>query len=236
MAVDAARTAGDRWYSERRWVRFAPLTGVLAVILWIIGLSIVETAADQPDTDAAAAEFVTFFDEAAGRLVAGAFLFMLGSAVFLWFLGTLRARIRASEGEPGRIASIVFAAGIVTAAMAMAFMAPHAAGGFAAGEQEAALEPGAAQALFFLDDGFFIAGEAALAIFFLAVGIAALRTDALPVWLAWASLVLGVAALLPWIGWAVFIWGLPLWVLIASIWMFVRPAAPAAAEARPAYA
>ncbi len=36
------------------------------------------------------------------------------------------------------------------------------------------------------------------------------------------------------IGWAVFIWGLPLWVLIASVWMFVRPTGAAATEARAA--
>jgi hypothetical protein len=44
------------------------------------------------------------------------------------------------------------------------------------------------------------------------------------VWLAWASLVLAIAAFFPWIGWAVFIWGLPLWILVASVWMLLRPA------------
>jgi hypothetical protein len=236
VAVDARPAGHGSWYSEARWARFAPLAGVLAVILWVIGLSMVETAADQPDDDAQAAAFVQFFEEGAGRLVAGAFLFMVGSAVFLWFLGTLRARVHAGEGGPGRLASIVFAAGIVIAAMSMAFAAPYAAGGFAAGELGVTLDPGAAQALSVLDDGFFIAAEAATAVFFLALAVALLRTRALPVWLAWASLVLGVVALLPWIGWAAFIWGLPLWVLIASVWMFVRPAPVAPGEGRAASA
>lgn len=236
MAVDpdTNRAAGTPWYSEERWARFAPLTGLLAALLWVIGVIIVETAADQPDDEGPGAAWVAFFEEGAGRLVAGAFLFMLGSALFLWFLGTLRARIHALEGGVGRMASIVFGTGILTAAMSLAFVAPYAAGGFAAGELDVPLEAGTAQALAILDDGFFIAGEAATAILLLAAGVAGLRTRAIPVWLAWASLVLGIAALLPWIGWAVFIWGLPLWVLVASIWMFLRPAPIRSTETRAA--
>jgi len=234
--VDEARSATGPWYSERRWERFAPLAGILAVLLWILGVTIVETAADAPGDESPAAEWVQFFEDGANALVAGAFIFMIGSAVFLWFLGSLRARVATAEAGSARVASILFAAGIVIAVMGMGFVAPYAAGGFAAGELNVPLEPGAAQALAVLDDGFFIGGEVATAIFFLATGIALLRTRVLPVWLAWASLVLGVAALLPWIGWAVFLWALPLWVLVTSVLLFARPARDAArepTEARP---
>ena len=226
--VDESRSAPESWYADRRW-RLASLAGVLAVILWVIGVTIAETAADAPEDEAPGAEWIQFFEDGAGRLVAGAFIFMVGSGLFLWFLGNLRALIHIGEGGPGRMASIVFATGIAIAVMGMAFVAPYAAGGFAAGELDVPLEAGTAQALAVLDDGFFIAGEAATAVFFLAAWIALLRTRVLPVWLAWASLVLGVAALLPWIGWAVFLWGLPLWVLIVSIWMLVRPVGETAA-------
>jgi hypothetical protein len=226
--------ARERWYSERRWARSAPLAGVVAVILWVIGVAIAEAGAGAPDEDAGTQEFARYFNEDGGAILAGAFLFMIGSAVFLWFLGSLRARIQRLEGDVGRIASIVFAAGIATAVMSMAMMAPEAAGAFAADQIDAGIDGAAGQALWILSDGFFIAAEATTAVFFLAAGLAGLRTRAIPVWLAWPSLVLGVGAFVPWVGWAVFIWGLPLWVLIAATWMYVRPLEPVAATRDPA--
>jgi hypothetical protein len=216
----------------RAWERFAPLTGVVAVVLWVIAVIVIE-AADSPDEDAGGQEIATYFEEETGTILAGSFLLMLGAAAFLWFLGSLRARIHVAEGGVGRLASIVFASGIVLSAMTLGLAAPQAAGALTADETEPGIEPGAAQVFEGLGDGFFVAAEATVVVFFLAVAVAGLRTRVLPVWLAWASIVLAVAALLPWIGWAVYIWGLPLWVLIASIWMFLRPSAPAHAEARP---
>jgi hypothetical protein len=230
---DTNRAAGTPWYSEERWARFAPLTGLLAVVLWVIGLTIGETAADAPDDEAAGAEWVAFFEEGGDRLLAGAFLFAIGSAFFVWFLGLIRTRIHSREAN-GRLAATVLATGTLMAAMSMGYVVPFAAGGFAAGQLDTPLEAGAAQALAVLDDGFFIAGEAAAAIFFLVVAIAGLRTRAIPVWVAWASLVFGILAFTPWLGWAVFIWGVPLWVLVLSIWMFLRGTPATETRAAPA--
>jgi hypothetical protein len=224
MTAGSTTTTRDPWYSERRWERFASLTGVAAVILWVVGVAILEGGAEMPDEDAGPQAYATYFDEDRTAILSGAFVFMIGSAVFLWFLGSLRARIHVFEGGTGRIASVVFATGIATAVMSLALSVPEAAGALAAEQIDAGLDPAAAQALGTLSDGFFIGGIATVAIFFLAVWIAGLRTRAIPVWLAWASLVLAIAAFFPWIGWAVFIWGLPLWILVASVWMFLRPA------------
>jgi hypothetical protein len=226
MSIDPSAARAEPWYSDRRGARFAPLTGVVAVILWVIGIAIAEGGAETPDEDAGVQEFARYFNDDSGPILAGAFIFMIGSAVLLWFLGSLRARIAGLEGGVGRVASIVFAAGVVTVAMSLGFNAPEAAAAFAAEQIEGGIDPSAAQALWILGDGFFIAAEVAVAIFFLAAWIAGLRTRAVPVWLAWASLVLGVAAFFPWVGWAVLIWGFPLWVLVASVWMFVRPLQP----------
>lgn len=215
------------------WERFAPLSGVVAVVLWIVGVILIESGGT-PDEDEGAQVVAAYYDENSTSILAGAFIFMLGAAVFIWFLGTLRARIHASEGGVGRLASIVFGAGLVTAAMTMAFVAPEGAAAFGAQEVETGLEPAAVQALALAGDGFFIAAVAAVAVFYAAAAVAGLRTGTLPVWLAWASIVLAVAALFPWVGWAVFIWGLPLWVLVASIWMFVRPTGRADATERAA--
>jgi hypothetical protein len=215
--------------------RFAPLAGVLAVILWVAGVVISESGGT-PNEDAGGQLLANHYDENSATIIGGAFVFMLGVAVFIWFLGGLRERVHWSEGGAGRLASVVFGAGLVIAAMSMGFVAPEAAAAFASDELSRRLEPGAAEALFVLGDGFFIAAEAAAAVFFLAAGLVALRSRALPTWLGWVSIVFGVAAILPWVGWAVYIWGLPLWVLAVSIWMFMRPVSPDRADTRSATA
>lgn len=212
-----------------------PVGGVLALVLWIVGIVIIESAG-APDEDAAAQVLATYYEENADSILAGSFLFMLGAAVFVWFLGGVRERVaRAEAGRgSGRLATAVFGAGLLTAAMAMAFVAPEAAAAFGADQIDRGLEPAAAEALSVLGDGFFIAAEASVAIFFLAVALAAVRLRAFPVWLGWLSLVLGVAALLPWVGWAALIWGLPLWVLLVCVWVVVAgPAEPPELERRP---
>jgi hypothetical protein len=201
--------------------------GVLAVVLWILGVVVLGEGLDD---EASGQELAGNYEDNANSILAGAFLTMVGTAAFVLFLGGLRARIHAFEAGVGRLAATVFGAGLVTAAMSLAFPSPEAAGAFAAQNMDRALEPGAAEAFSALGDGFFIAAEAAAAAFFLAVGYAILRTRALPVWFGWLSLVLGVAALIPMIGWAAYIWGLPLWVLIASIWLLVRGDEPETAR------
>lgn len=220
----------DSLWSERRWERYAPLAGVLAVILWVISIFVIESA-DSPDEDAGGQAIAAYFESDGGTILAASFIFMVGTALFIWFLGSLRARLFWAEGGAGRITSIVFGSGLVVAAMSMGLMAPQAAGGLMAEETNAPIDPGAAQAFEALGDGFFVAAEATVFVFFLAVAVAALRTRALPIWLGWASLVLGLVALVPWVGWAVYIWGLPLWVLVVSIWLYLRPVGPVRTEA-----
>jgi MFS family permease len=217
------KSAREQLWSEERWERYAPLAGVLAVILWIVGIMIVESA-DSPDEDAAVDAISSFFENESGQLLAGGFLFMLGSAALIWFLGSLRARFWASEGGSGRLAAIVYGSGLATAVLAAATQAPTIAGAITADETDRPIDGGAAEVFWGLSDGFFVAAETMLVVFFLAVALSILRTRSLPVWLGWLSLLLAVIAVIPWIGWAALVWGLPLFVLIAGIWMFVRPA------------
>ena len=128
--LDSDRTARDPWYSERRWSRFAPLMGVLAVALWIIGVVIQETA-NTPDEETTREQLVRYFNEDDNTIIAAGFIFMLGSAIFLWFLSTLRERFAARERGLERLSSVVFASGIVIAAMSMAAFAPQVGGAFA---------------------------------------------------------------------------------------------------------
>ena len=56
--------------------------------------------------------------------------------------------------------------------------------------------------------------------FFFASAILALRYAALPKWLGWFSILIGIVLLIGPIGWAAFIFATPIWTLIVSIWLY----------------
>jgi hypothetical protein len=210
-----------------RLERWLPLTGVIAVVLWLIGVFVIESEA--PEGDASAIEILAYLDDEDTTIFAGAFLFTLGTAFFVWFLGSLRAAFLAAEGQPGRLTAIAFAGGVGKAVFDMGVMGGMAAGPLAADEAES-LSPQAAQTLFFLDDAFFIGAEFMALVFMAAAGAVVLTTRALPVWLGWLALVIAIGLLIVPIGWAFLLFGVPLWVLLASIMLFMRPAGVAAGE------
>ena len=198
------------------WERWAPLAGVAAVVLWAIGFV---TAGAGPDFERATGqEWLTYITDNEGQILTSRVLFLLGTVLFLLFLGTFRVRLRAAEGEPGQWTSAAFASGIATAVLLIANVTPTLIGAIAGD----ALEPAAAQALGLVETAFFVAAEVAAAALVLATGLLALRTRFLPVWLGWASLALAVLLLILPIGWAALLVGFPLWVLIVSVLLWRR--------------
>jgi hypothetical protein len=98
--------------SDRDWERLGAATGAVAVLLFIIGFGIFPTA---PDLDAPATEIQAYYaDEQSG--IQAALVVLTGALFFfIWFLGSLRSALRVSEGGTGRVSSIAFAGGVVSA-------------------------------------------------------------------------------------------------------------------------
>jgi hypothetical protein len=203
--------------------RVTPLAGILSVVLFVITILVIESG-DTPDADASGLEVAAYLDGALGRLAVALVLWALGTIALVWFLDGLRAHISRFSDQLGRL---TFSFGFAAVLFMLASFLPDLAGAFASDELEAEVEPGAAQALGSLGDGFFFGAEAMLAGLFLAAGLAALWARALPAWVGWISLALAVIALIPPIGWAVVIWGFPLWILLVSalLWRGSREAA-----------
>jgi hypothetical protein len=199
--------------------RFAPLMGVLAVALWAIAVIISESG-DNPADDAPGAEIASWMQNDSGRILLAATFLGIGSAAFIWFLGSLAEHFR-GDGE-ARLASVMLAAGTATAATFNLLMAPGSAGALAFDNLDRTVSPQAAEALMVLSDGFFVAAE------FLAVGFAGAAAVALirgknsPSWFGWITALLAIVLMVGPIGWAGLIFGIPLWTLGASIWLFVR--------------
>jgi hypothetical protein len=204
--------------SAERWARYAPLTGIAAVVLFVGG-GVVSDSAATPDDDARPIAYLTYFDDERGTIYASSMMFMIGVVFLLWFAGALRARLAAAEGGEHRLASTAFAGAITLSVLIFASIAPQVAGAFIT-EEDIRLAPDAAQALYLMGDGFFFAAWFGAAVMFLASAVAILRTGALPGWLGWATLALGVLVVIPWIGWAVFIFLLPLWIVAVAVMLF----------------
>jgi hypothetical protein len=206
-----------------RWDRFAPLTGIWAVVLWLVGVFIIEGLGDSPD-NGTPQETLAYFQSDENSLYGGSIVFCIGSLLFIWWSGALRASIANAMGYGERLAPIVFAAGVATAVFSMALLAPQFAAAFVANEEESEFSPEAAQALWTVGDGFFVMAEFTAALLLAATGIAILLTRFLPKWLAWVSFVFAVVLLIPPIAWAVLIFCLPLWIVVVSLLLWRRGA------------
>jgi hypothetical protein len=207
-----------------RWERHAPLTGIAAVILWVVGIVIVQGPGHLGNiSDHAPADILSRYTAHHMAIQWGAWLVMLGSVAFLWFMGSVRARLYHSEGGVGRVASIAAFGGVATGLSVLLVHAPS----FAAAGTSKNLTPDAAKALNLMDDVFFYAAEFSVAVLFLATALAVFRWRAFPAWLGWVSLVFGVLVVIPPVGWAVLAVGLPLWTLFVAWLIYSRPGPPA---------
>lgn len=206
-------------------MRLAPLVGVGAVALWVIGIAL-DPGVPDLFVDSGA-EWLTFVGDNAGGINASRLALLLGDFLFLLFLGTLRTRLSAFEVAPQHWTAIAFGGGLLTAAMLIGTSAPVLAASAAAD----GLEPSAAQALGVLEFAFFIGAGIAGASLLAATGILAIRTAVLPTWFGWVSMVIALLMLtvIGPIGFIAIVLGLPLWVLAVSILLWRRTStAPAA--------
>lgn len=176
------------WSDER----LALLAGVAVLVLGIAGLVVWEGPADRPELDAPPGVILGYFGDR-DTVILGGFLLMLSALSFVWFAGALRAVLLRAEGGAGRLSAIGFGGGIAAAAFMLALPASNLAGALFA-EQ---MSPEGAQTFYLFGDAFLYPAAMAAAVLIAATGIVALRTGALPRWLAWISLVYALWLLIP---------------------------------------
>jgi hypothetical protein len=212
VTTDVQRTRWDEW---GRWT---PLAAIGTVILWTAGLFVVEGAEHNPD-EGTGAEAVAYFQDDAMNIYLGSMLIMAGSLFLIWFVSVLRSRVEG--GYASRLGSVVFGAGLATAMFAMALPAAQVGGAFLGEEDEGVMEPAAAQALFYATDGFFIATMYAASLLVLATTVATLSGRlALPRWLGWIGILLGIWLLIAPIGWLALIFAFPAWLVLVAVLLF----------------
>jgi hypothetical protein len=204
-----------------KWERWATLSGVFAVVFWILGVILISSKAKGDKGPEALASYHQHSD---GILVGG-LLWSIGVLLFIWFLASLRSHFLAAEGQPGRLSTLAFGGGIAAAVIAMLIPVADEVGALNKNDIDAS----GAAVLHHFSDAFFVATEYMLPVFFFSSAILALRHGALPKWLGWFSVLIGIVLLIGPIGWAALIFATPIWVLIVSVWLYLRSqtAAPA---------
>ena len=201
------------------WAKRAPLTGLVSVVLIVIAFIV---GGDSPSPSDSAQEVVDYFSDNEGSAFVSAILIFYGAVFLVFFAGTLWGVLRRAPGATGRLAAIALGGG---ALMALG-IAIFGALAFTLADTHEDLEPAAAQAINALSGDLFFPVALGTVAFTIASGLAILRGAALPRWLGWAAIVIGVVSLTP-AGFFAFLAAL-LWIAVTSIVLF--RSAPVATE------
>jgi hypothetical protein len=211
MATMAQTRAGAAWDVER----WSPLAGVVAVVLWIIGIVI---AGDIENKDTGR-EILAQYNSDGNQILAAGLIWLIGTAFFIWFLGSLRSRLAAAEGPNAHFSATAFAGGIVASVFLMLIPTANMVGV----DQKEGLDASAALAINKIGDIFWIGLLYTAPVLLAATAVVALRTGAvLPRWLAWITLLMAIVMLVPVVGWAVISFAFPIWILLV-VWLMWRP-------------
>lgn len=212
MTVEADRSTNQ----PARWSNVAPLLGLLFVVLVVGSVGFGST----PNTGKSPAAVLAYYKAHQGREYTSAFLAAAAVTVGLFWFAYLRNWVQRRDVNE-RWGVVAFAGGILFAVT----------GGVAVGVELALVDtpkfltPDTAAALNFLESDLpFILSSMALAVMAIATGIAALKSQYLPTWLGWFSLVLGIIAVLPF-GDFIGLPGIGVWTLIVVgvIWFRKDP-------------
>jgi hypothetical protein len=199
--------------AERNYQRFAPLTGVVFVVLVLVVFML---EGDTPDVDDSAREVVDFYGDHEGQMFFGSVILGLASVALIFFAASLRRALRRGEEGAGVLSVAAFGGGVVAAAG----FGTDAAFRFALADSAEDINPAAAQALNALFGDFFFPMVVGISTLVLATALAALRTQLIPVWLAWVGIAIFVLFFTP-LGFIGFM-ASGLWIAAVSVLLWRR--------------
>ena len=216
---------------KQLWDRWAPLAGVLSVVCSLVGVLFV---LDQPQEKDSNAKIVAYFAQHSNQVrgVVGFFVFFAGILFLLAFLGSLRERLLAVEGESGRLAALAFGAGIASlplwgVSMLLAFAA------FTSGESSKfRLDPNTYRLLSTTSYFAWVAALIVSAVVVWATSALALRTGVLPRWYGLLGIAAGIVQLFGLFLFPFLVWWL--WIVVTAVLLVTRRSLAPARAAQPA--
>ena len=205
------------------WDRWRPFTGVISIVLLVIGLLFTLGTPGSSDSDA---KIVSYYAKHSHQRQGwiGFFLTVAGILLFVVFVSVLRELLITREGQPGRLTALVYGAGMVSAAIWTIGLLTHAGPAITADDTKRYhVDPNAYR---LLGDTTYVTAVAAVMIAALVVwgtSRIALRSGLLPRWYAQLGILVGVVQLFAFVFFPILVWAA--WVILTSIFLtFRRPA------------
>jgi hypothetical protein len=209
----------------RSWERWSPALGILAVVSWVLAFGV---GGSSPSTDDSDAEITSWYMSHSHqtRQIVAYFIFLAGILLFFGFLGALRARLAAAEGEPGRLHELAFGAGVASAVLLTVAFSIFTAPAFLTNDTSVrSLDPNTFRLANDLGYEIWVASVVVGAVLVWSASAVAMRTGLLPRWFAWLGVAVGVVLLFALFFIPVFVyWG---WIIVAAALLTWRAAAEA---------
>jgi hypothetical protein len=212
-------TQGGLAMRPRGLKRYAPLTGVAFVVLLILAIVI---GGSTPDNNDSLRKIVNFWHDNKSAQQWSALVGAWAIVFFVWFAATVRSVLRRLEEGPSRLSAISFGGALIGATGLLSSLSLS----FGAADSVNDVPGEVTRTLTVLSNEFFFPIAAGYGLFFLAAGILAVGTRALPAWLGWPAVVIGIVCLTP-VGFFALLLGL-VWTFVASILLYLREGASAA--------
>jgi hypothetical protein len=214
--------------STSKFDRFLPIAGILAGVLLVVVNALTWSSPDSTD----AADLAAYGSSHETRVMIAGFAMAYVAVLLAFFAVALRGAIRSGEADESTFSSVAFAGGLMVsiASALWSYVSLTTLSAVTDGNTAAVSAMVHFSSLSWLP---WLIGSAVL---YLSVGIGALRTAALPRWLAFVTIGLGVLCLTGVGGIAVYL-ATPLWLIVAGFVLHQRLAAaapPRTATAAPA--
>jgi hypothetical protein len=207
-------------------LRWAPLGGILFVVLFVIGTLFLFSG--EPSGDDPPAKFMAWFGDSGhrDRIHVGWLLIGLGVFFLLWFIAALRRAVSSADSD-GFLTSIVTIGGTIYAALALTAVA--VSDGIRTMSDDTFQHRVYPELIHAADDASWVihaSGAAGMAAMIIAASVAFMSRGIWPRWAGWLSIVVGILSLASIAFFPQFLW--LLWILVVSITLFIRPARYAA--------
>jgi hypothetical protein len=194
--------------------------GIVFSILFVLANVLL---ASTPTTKASPVKIVNFYSAHKTSVTAAVFVVAFAALAFSFFLAALRRVLAGAKADSGWVAQATLIGGAIYLGGLLLMDVLNVALVDAAHYHQQA----AAQTLNFLANDDWVPVVVGLSIVALSTGVAALRGRALPRWLAWASIGLGVLAVAGPVGGIAFLLA-PVWTLAVAIVIIRRSGQPVA--------
>ena len=210
--------------SNREWL--LPLTGILFVVLLVVSFIVQGSPKDATHSPNDIAQW--YIDNKDSAEIS-AFIGTVAAAVLVFYGAYLRKVLSVGEREGAMLPTLVLI-GLTIVAIGGAIDNMLM---FATAERADDIPATSVQTIQAIWDNDFLPLAMGIIVFNWSVGLAVLRSGALPRWMGWAAVVFGVLSLAGPIGFAGVI-GAALWVIVSSIMLAVRArSAPHSAQGTP---